>query len=300
MSRPLWKTPAFLVAVALLLLTAGGLSAVVKIMGLNLTKLAIQPEDNLQLTSIPAKLPGWEQAGQDVQLSKEESDELGTANTISRTYVETGVAGGQPRIIQLHLAYYTGMIDTVPHVPDRCLTAHGTKLDGEKKVVPVPVDTTGFYADPDADKAKPVVYRVRPEWASKAVRLPRGIEKLSMTVSPFVDNNGRRFFAGYFFVANGGTVASADGVRLLAFKLQDDYAYYLKVQFTSASVKSEEELGELSGRFLNVLLPHLMRCVPDWVDVENGLYPPDADRAPRARAGTKADSAPITNESTPH
>ena len=265
MSRSLWKSPAFFVAVGLLALTAGGLSAVVKTLGLHLTKLRIEPAGNIQLVSIPAKLPGWEQIGKDAQLSVEEAEELGTTNTISRTYVETGVPEGkQPRVLQLHLAYYTGMIDTVPHVPDRCMVAHGAQLAGDKVVVPVTINTADFYPDKEADPAKPVVYKTIPSWASHAVRLPRGVEKLSMTVTPFIDD-GRHLFAGYFFIANGGTVASADGVRLLAFKLQDDYAYYLKVQIISYSVDSAEDLGKLSGQFLDVLFPYMMRCVPDWL-----------------------------------
>jgi hypothetical protein len=79
---------------------------------------------------------------------------------------------------------------------------------------------------------------------------------------------------GYFFVANGGHTDSALGVRRLAFRLTDRYAYYLKVQVGSGSVQSAEELAEVSSSLLHELLPEIMRCVPDWSAVEAGTWPP--------------------------
>jgi hypothetical protein len=90
----------------------------------------------------------------------------------------------------------------------------------------------------------------------------------------FEDPQGRKRFAGYFFIANGGTVSRAEEVRLLAFDLRSSYAYYLKVEFQSEQVESGEELAALAGRFLDENFAEIMRCTPDWVEVEQGEYPP--------------------------
>ena len=86
-------------------------------------------------------------------------------------------------------------------------------------------------------------------------------------------------FAGYFFIANGGTVPNAESVRLLAFNLDDTYSYYVKVQFSSATVDSAEELVEIVGSMLTVMLPEFMLRLPDWVDVREGRYPASAKRS---------------------
>lgn len=62
-------------------------------------------------------------------------------------------------------------------------------------------------------------------------------------------------------------------MRLLAFDLRSVYAYYLKIQVTSTSVSSGEELVARAGSLLSELMPEIMRCVPDWVEVEAGRYP---------------------------
>ena len=64
-------------------------------------------------------------------------------------------------------------------------------------------------------------------------------------------------------------------MRLLAFDLHSRYAYYLKVQFTSDKVKSDDELAALAASFLDETFGDLMECVPDWAEVEAGRYPPD-------------------------
>ncbi len=67
----------------------------------------------------------------------------------------------------------------------------------------------------------------------------------------------------------------AEEVRFLAFDLRNDYAFYLKVQFNSQSVSSYDEFAAVSSSLLSELLPDLMLCVPDWVEVQNGRYPTD-------------------------
>ena len=94
-----------------------------------------------------------------------------------------------------------------------------------------------------------------------------------MTISSFeMLGSDRTVWAGYFFIANGGVVASASGVRGLAYQLDSDYAFYTKVQFSSLTVDSAEELAQLAADALEDLLPEIMRCVPDWDEVEAGTW----------------------------
>ena len=117
------------------------------------------------------------------------------------------------------------------------------------------------------------------------VRLPHGIENLELRVFAFQEPGSTEpLYAGYFFIANGGLTSSAQSVRLLAFDLKSDYAYYLKVQFSATRIKGPEDLASLAASLLDEILPDLMQCVPDWTDVIRGEYPADNPRR-RARPG---------------
>jgi len=156
------------------------------------------------------------------------------------------------------------------------------------QLIPLAIDTSnwrlmeGTLVPPTlAGKVKDVRVPNWSEGAGSRVSMPLGIESTALRTTEFIISNaGRksRLYAGYFFIANGGTVSSAEGVRLLAFDLRNDYAYYLKVQVSSGTVKDGDELGRYGSELISELLPSLMRCVPDWVEVEAGRYP---DNNPR-------------------
>jgi len=280
--------PAFIVSIALLGGAAAGLNAAINYMGIQLQKLPIEAAGDLKFHTLPTSVPGWTRFGSDPPpLTSEVLEELGTANYISRHYIETDPTEGREALVfELHCAYYTGMIDTVPHVPERCFVGGGLSIDGGSVAVPVPLDLERFPIDPNLDPEiyKGEVRRGRTSLDSDApgvsVHMPRELDKLTMLVTPFIDGQGNRIHAGYFFLANGGTVASANDVRLLAFRKSDTYAYYAKVQFMSRNAESPEALAEAAASFLNEMLPEIMRRVPDWVDVMDGRYPPDAATAP--------------------
>lgn len=249
---------------------------------LHLDKKPIHPQSGLQFGSMPRDYPSWSGVGFDKQMSKEIVEELGTKNYLSRWYVEKNPpAGSDPRAFELHLAYYTGKIDTVPHVPERCFVGGGMSQAGDSSPnTPVPIDFAllSINTEADEDLMGGVIYtaRQRSEGNHAFVNLPVGVERLQMHVTPFVDSAGRRLWAGYFFVANGGTVSSADQVRTLAYQLTDDYAFYAKVQIMSEDVASAEELGELLADALDEMFADIMFRVPDWVEVKSGRYPVEA------------------------
>jgi hypothetical protein len=187
--------------------------------------------------------------------------------------------------VELHCAYYTGTIETVPHVPENCFVGGGMMQTSNAQILRLPLDMTRYAVDREADPVK----HAGPIYATYDARgalrhMPRGLDNIKMTVTRFAEGD-RAIYAGYFFIANGGTAPGANDVRLLAFDLTDDYAYYAKVQVTSATASSHEELATLAADLLDGMFPEIMRRVPDWVDVVEGRYPPDNPRAPRAASG---------------
>ncbi|MFG0257682.1 MAG: hypothetical protein ACF8GE_07260 [Phycisphaerales bacterium JB043] len=284
----------YLIALGSVLLAAVGLDAAITFMGIHLKKLEIYPTDNLAFRSLPAETVSWERARPDpAPLSAEMVEELGTSNYLTRHYVERDAESA--REFEFHCAYYTGMIDTVPHVPERCFVGNGgLSLDGSVgTIVPVTLDLDRFPLDPyvDSESHGPIRRgRTGPSSDSPGqyVYMPRELESLAMNVSRFKSDTGVELFAGYFFIANGGTVPRAEQVRQLAFRHEDKYAYYAKIQFSSTSVSSAQELGEMAGEFLSEMLPDLMRRTPDWIAVKEGRYPPEPD-APTALSRTTHD-----------
>lgn len=272
------------VALVILSGVALGMGAAMKYWQITTRKLAIYPKDNRQTREVAAESASWVRLGADQTISKEVEEELGTTNHLSRTYLyKASPDKNNPVILELHLAYYTGMIDTVPHVPDRCFVGAGMSIDGDAGVVAVPVSMEGLKqvaGGPNPGEGR--VFEVRYTNLTPSgikldgtpVRLPRDPDKIEMKITKFSGPKISRIFSGYFFIANGGTVPTGDGVRLLAFDLKSKYAYYMKVQFTSATVSTSEELAKYAGLFLDENFADFMLCVPDWVDVEAGRYQP--------------------------
>lgn len=290
------RRPSFLVVLMVLVVSAAGMQRAVAQYRIHLKKLPIYAADNRMVRDIPAKTASWTRVGIDDKTSVEMEESLGTKNHVSRVYVRESKPGagpgGRPLWLQFHGAYYTGMVDTVPHVPERCMVGGGQKLIRTWGETPVPLDRSNWRADesvPEALRGKVFTVPLRNEVGAvvRDIRLPRDAGSLKVMVSEFQSPKGDRSMSGYFFIANGGHVASAENVRLLAFQLQDSYAFYLKVQFSSGSASTAEEFAAQAGSLLDELLPDIMRCVPDWVEVENGNYPADNP----ARAGNRGAAA---------
>jgi exosortase len=275
---------------ALLSVSALGTGYAISAYKYHLTKLPIEAPGGRTLASnLPRETDSWRTVGADRVESAEVLEELGTRNYVNRYYAEKNPApGARPRVIELHAAYYTGQIDTVPHVPERCFVGGGLQQASSARVVPLDLDRSRWIPDPGAPAGEEPVFTARTStrWSDSRgarVRLPRGIESVGLRASGYQVPRVGEIFAGYFFIANGGIATSANDVRLLAFDLTDDYAFYLKVQFNGSSAQgigSPEELAEVASDLLDELLPDLMMCVPDWVEVTQGRYPPDRTTTP--------------------
>ncbi|MFO0831035.1 MAG: exosortase-associated EpsI family protein [Phycisphaerales bacterium] len=283
-----WNNPAVLAAVGVLSLGAAGFSAAVVHYKLMLHKEPIYPADRRLLNTIPSESEHWVRLREDHRESPEVEQTLGTQNYVSREYVRRRAPGEdapRPVVINFHAAYYTGMIDTVPHVPDRCFVGGGLGIGKLLGDLPLPLDQK-LWSRVNVPKGFEDHIVTMRSHAGSYVRLPRDAEGIRLRTFQFLDKGGRPFYAGYFFIANGGTVSRAEDVRLLAFDLKTRYSYYLKVQFTSDGVNSGEELAQSAASMLDELFPDIMLCTPDWVDVEQHLYPPqEAEAAPRRPPG---------------
>ncbi|HYE60360.1 MAG TPA: hypothetical protein VD997_00055 [Phycisphaerales bacterium] len=270
-------TVPFVVALGLLTIAAIAMPLAIDHFKISIKKLPIHPEGGRLLTSVPFETSSWVCTTGDHRETAEVEATLGTKNYITRVYLEKFPAQGKkPRSISLHAAYYTGMIDTVPHVADRCFVAGGMQLGTLTQDLPLPLDRTRFMPDRDVpEQLKGRITKVRSS-DGVYVRMPRDPDTIKIHTMKFIDH-GKDLYAGYFFVANGGCVARAEDVRLLAFNLSATYAFYMKVQVTTPDVTSQEELAALSAQLLDELFGDLMRCTPDWVEVEAGRYPPPTD-----------------------
>lgn len=286
------KSPAFVVAVGLLVASSIAMSTAISYFKIYLKKEPIYPEGGRQLNAIPAESDSYVRMGADTRMPKDVEEVLGTTNYISRYYrVKNTPDDAPPEYIQFHAAYYTGMIDTVPHVPDRCMVGAGLRQVGPIVEVPIPLDEKRWKEDPYVpEHLKGRIFTMRTgnnpsdqigqarytDSPLTPVRLPKDPGKIMLRAMKFEEADGKRpRWAGYFFIANGSTVSSAEDVRLLAFDLRATYSYYLKVEFQSDSVSSAEELAVKAAKFLDEFFPEVMRCVPDWVKVDSGEYPPD-------------------------
>jgi hypothetical protein len=277
------------VAAGVMIAASLGIGAYIKFADLHMQKIPIYPENNRQVSAIPTETEHWVRIGSDRISSSEIVETLGTENYVSRDYLLRDSEGAKQQVtVELHAAYYTGMIDTVPHVPERCFVGGGLQQSESSRNYTLDIDTSSWRQDssvpPELSGLSGKLYTTRlsnnREWTDapgQRVRLPRDVTPengVAMRCSEFLIGNGHKIYAGYFFIANGGTKANANEVRTLAFNLSDDYAYYLKIQVNCTSVNSMDEFVEVAGSIVSDLLGELMRCAPDWVKVQQGVYPP--------------------------
>lgn len=268
-------SPGVIVAAAILLLAALGFGAASSRYRLMLTKEAVQPPEGRQLMALPRETESWKAVGNDRRETADVEKVLGTTNYVTRVYVRKDTMGNpRPMVIDFHAAYYTGMIDTVPHVPDRCFVGGGLQLGNVVGDLPLALDDTSWQPVSDVpEELSGKVYSARlsnrySERPGQRVTLPKDPRSIRLRTMQFLDHEQKPFYAGYFFIANGGHVSRSEGVRLLAFDLRTRYAFYAKVQVTSNTVASGEELAEQASSLLGELLPEVMLCLPDWLELD--------------------------------
>lgn len=264
---------AFIVACLTLIGSGVAFQAAVSKLNIYLRKEPVDLREHF--TTIHRHLGKWQAIGSDHQLDSAIIESLGTDIHLDRTYA----IDGDPTNgwLALHMAYYTGMIDAIPHVPDRCMVAGGYDAITLPGYVDLPIDTSSWliderYVNQRSGQPYPYAHHRDPVRGNPiTVRMPIGDIRLRVTEFRHPDYGDARIYAGFFFIANGHITASPYQVRALAFDRTDKFAYYTKVQFTKVGSAdlTRQEYAAMVTDLVEHLLPEIMRCLPDWAEVES-------------------------------
>jgi hypothetical protein len=167
------------------------------------------------------------------------------------------------------------MIDMIPHVADRCMVANGLEKVHGPTNERLLIHRENWKQDPEnVSEGDTYMVQSTKNWLTgkeQLVRMPLGEFEIRLTEFQDPKDAGSRIFAGYFFIANGRLTPNPGGVRILAYKPTDKFAYYCKVQFTvtGSSEFGPEQFSEVVTDFFSPMLTDLMRCLPDWVDIQS-------------------------------
>lgn len=243
----------FIISVVLLAACAIALEGAMRVKGMYFQKAAVplaQPLD-----TVPPTLGKWVQITPDTVLGSDEEHILGTNKYIMRAYVNTAIispalveglrlkpdaernavyaeiASKAPEaIVHLMVTYYTGMADTVAHVPDRCYIADGYDVASADELAwPVSGKTVRYLTFEDATTS---LSRVRKNVA-------------------------------YCFSVNGQWVADPIDVRRVLGNLFSKYGYYAKIELMTQQL-DRDKAAVVMDAFLSEALPAVQNALPDW------------------------------------
>lgn len=270
------------VVAALLLVSFVGQSSVIAATHLVMFKKKLPLR--LQLYNVPKTLGSWKQVGEDQILKPSVVEALGTDFYLTRYFVDTSV--DQPKVnfdavqtgsykpgsvVRMHVAYYTGTPDTVPHVPNRCFVAGGVKPVGTTTVELTLHGKNYVTRHGQLFASSKLALR---RYGNSQVRIPsRTITATDFTFAPGHGSNQKSNVI-YFFACNGKFLSGPDEVRLEGFSPWDKYGYYCKVSVLLPGIGKRAEAVKRVSAFLSHALPEIMACLPDWYEVKHGLYPP--------------------------
>ena len=277
--RKVFGQPAFLIAFVLLALCAGSLNAVVAYMKARFIKLPVPLRVHSLKEGIPQKLGRWVMIDKDQAIDPEVEQVLATKEYAFRNYVDGSkisdaeieilknapIKERESRLSELQrtkpecvlrvgITYYTGLVDTVAHVPERCYVADGFEV---KQYEEQPA-TLGNYAD-----GSPRDLSFRFVGFEDAASLGLHVERVARNV-------------GYVFLCNGTYTSSPYEVRAKLQNLLEPYGYYAKIEMmTAAPMPPGEYHGILEANnhdasvaamkdFLASALPEVEKCLPDW------------------------------------
>lgn len=289
-------SPMFLVVV--MLLVAAGLSAETVINQFQLVLFKYPLELRKSLTTLPERFgplvgelqPRYELVLREPRLHADMEAELGTTQYISWTYRDHTKGPKEPgAMIRLHVPYYTGTIDTVPHVTERCSVAGGAVpfnvYSKDLELLTVGRRPSGEYF---ARASRGQAVRL----ASNVV--PMRLVQLVANKPPQApaDTPDRVYTVSYFFVANGAYVDTPEKVRAKAFDLSNHFAYHCKVELTAGIVGTDSKTGkpfcipnvedtalaeQITQEFLSYALPEIVLCLPDWQAAEEAYAAGDGE-----------------------
>lgn len=265
-----WLQTGFLVACVILAVAAVGLNAAVSTLQLHFKKQPVALAK--PLSSLPSQIGDWVQVSKDEPLEKDVADALATNNYIFRDYINTKVFGpdmagqfdGKPKaerdamlvqlemrhpegVINLAVTYYTGLVDTVAHIPDRCYIADGYE-PSEYETALWDLGPGRLGQAPGDDRRLPVRF-INFEDQTAAGRVTRHV--------------------AYFFFADGHYESDPLRVRQTLQNLRYRHGFYSKVELMTI-IKDHDQAQKVMSGFLAEAIPHIEACMPDWNRVEYG------------------------------
>ena len=161
---------------------------------------------------------------------------------VSRIYQDVP-AQGEHHYWHLDVTYYTGGLDKVPHVPERCLVAGGASI--------LRTDTVKFTVSSD-----------RPSWNGE---IPFGRTHY-VTRGKFGPDHRLEY---YTFCFNGRPVSDWRQVRGKLLNPFQRYSYFAKIQFgPRESVSDFAATDRAAETFMRHALPKVLKLLPSPEDVE--------------------------------
>ena len=259
--------PSFLVAAGVLLAAAVGLNTATGALSLYFKKQPVPLPARLDDAErgLARELGPWVAVSKDEPLDADVEHILGTHEYVFRHYLDKRLVGqavldefegktsdqrkamvmaiqqrNPEAVVHVAVTYYTGLADTVAHIPDRCMVADGYE--------PKTYVTKSADVDFGGGRVRPVEYRF----------------------IHFQDQTGVRRedrSVAYFFHCNGEYDSSPRGVRLKLQNLFERHGYYAKVELMNTS-KDEQKADAVMKDLLAHALPDVERCLPDWARVK--------------------------------
>jgi hypothetical protein len=270
----------FVAAAIVLAVAAMSLNLVISSLQLRFRKeplsLSVPSLDDAK-QGIPARVGHWVQVSKDEPLDHGTIEVLGTKEFVFRDYVDSRLFAKadldafegktskeraqlldalqkvHPEgVVRLAVTYYTGLVDTVPHVPEKCYVADGFDTEGST-LVDATVGTM-----PDGSPRQVTYSYLHFQDRSGLDRVDRDV--------------------AYLFHVNGHYASNNIAVRNDLADLWKKYGYFAKVEVmttartgvrssadevAAAQAKSKAAFNDL----LTAVLPEVERCLPDWKKV---------------------------------
>jgi hypothetical protein len=166
---------------------------------------------------------------------------------MSRTYRDTRVDDIRAAYAtwRIDITYYTGGLDTLPHIPDVCLEQSGAAVVGTTRIpVRVPSARSGWDGEIEINRTRYEMLRegglIREPWSQY-----------------------------YIFSLNGNPESDWKVVRWELTKPWVRYCYFAKIQFLPINaVRDPIEGDQKAEDFLNVVLPRVLEVLPTQSDVD--------------------------------
>lgn len=237
--------PSFLICVALLGLSAAGMSIGIKKFGLYMEKEPLPLKKSLDLLDENG-LGSFKVISKSKIDNKDVIDSLGTEEYIQWVIEDPAAAKDSPvRRCMLFITYYP-IADKVPHVPEECYSGGGYQKQSSESVI--------FEMGPDGANGK-IAGRRLVFVNSQSTRLLRV----------------NKFPVLYLFKVNGIYANSREQARVaLNRNIFGKHSYFCKVELVfnqSSSAPAKEESVRASAKLLNVILPILEKeHWPQWED----------------------------------